>query len=363
MYSVEYLAALNTLSVFIEDEICQERFTRLSLQGDNSLLIKLSSNQVLVKLPIEITQLSKITRIQQGDKKLTIKISLGSKTNDSVGAITESFMRFTTDTENQKWSCKDLKNKTPEQDGTNIFKMSCSKCLETIIDSEKTRKFFDLPSEFWSEMMDFWHCHKPNAKENDRIRNYYNGNLKAKDGEVIIGGYYFLTNDRSMLTWVGNLVKCLKCDALLGVKEGTNSKLFKWALFLRYGLRQESFSPYLYIYNMLLDKINLSATRKFVINNIQEKKSLYLWVLNVGVDMATEGCILKDSLKILYLSNSMESDKEEKIEDIEVDDYIYEDLKNELEGVNNLLPVSNRNVVLPNYEEKKFRVSYLASSN
>lgn len=362
MYSVEYLDALKTLCVFIEDEVCKEKFTGLSLQGSVNLLIKLYSSHIVVRLPIEITQLSRITRIQQEGGKLTIKISLFSKTNDGVGAITESFMKFTTDTKNQKWSCKDLKNKTPKRDGANIFKINCSRCTDVIIDSEKVTKFYDLPSEFWSEMMDFWHCHKPNAKENDRIKNYYNGNLKTKEGEIIIGSYYFLTSDISKFKLEGNLVKCLKCDTQLGVKEGTNCRLFKWGLVLHYGQRKEFFSPYLYIYNMLLDKINLSATRKFVIKKIQGNSSLYLWVLNIGVDVATEDRILKDSLKILYLPYPVRSDNDDKIEDIELEGYIFEDLKNELEKVNYLLPVSNRNVVFPN-NEKKFCISYLAGSN
>ena len=44
-------------------------------------------------------------------------------------------------------------------------KLSCSTCSATIIARDHVETWKDLPSETWAEMMDFWHCHKPDPPE------------------------------------------------------------------------------------------------------------------------------------------------------------------------------------------------------
>ncbi|RKF73959.1 hypothetical protein GcM1_241004 [Golovinomyces cichoracearum] len=42
---------------------------------------------------------------------------------------------------------------------------SCRACGEIILQRESIKTWKDLPSEDWAEMMDLWHCHKPNDNE------------------------------------------------------------------------------------------------------------------------------------------------------------------------------------------------------
>jgi hypothetical protein len=37
----------------------------------------------------------------------------------------------------------------------------CKACQEVIVPADSIREWRDLPNENWAEMMDFWHCHKP----------------------------------------------------------------------------------------------------------------------------------------------------------------------------------------------------------
>lgn len=44
--------------------------------------------------------------------------------------------------------------------------ISCKACETVVITRDSVRVWKDLPSEGWAEMMDFWHCHKPNEPQN-----------------------------------------------------------------------------------------------------------------------------------------------------------------------------------------------------
>ncbi len=41
--------------------------------------------------------------------------------------------------------------------------LACQSCKKSIV-KETVSTWKDLPSENWAEMMDFWHCHKPDVK-------------------------------------------------------------------------------------------------------------------------------------------------------------------------------------------------------
>jgi hypothetical protein len=41
--------------------------------------------------------------------------------------------------------------------------ISCKSCSATLLARGRIRVWKDLPSENWAEMMDFWHCHRPDV--------------------------------------------------------------------------------------------------------------------------------------------------------------------------------------------------------
>lgn len=53
------------------------------------------------------------------------------------------------------WSACDL---------TDSSSLSCSACGCTLVTPNSVHAWKDLPSEHWAEMMDFWHCHKPDER-------------------------------------------------------------------------------------------------------------------------------------------------------------------------------------------------------
>ncbi|CAK7273348.1 hypothetical protein SEPCBS119000_005607 [Sporothrix epigloea] len=46
-------------------------------------------------------------------------------------------------------------------------KIACRACDTEIVAAGKIHSWKDLPSDNWAEMMEFWHCHKPDTKKSD----------------------------------------------------------------------------------------------------------------------------------------------------------------------------------------------------
>jgi hypothetical protein len=62
------------------------------------------------------------------------------------------------------------------------FEFLCRSCSAVIVRKGTIRIWKDLPSENWAEMMDFWHCHKPDHEPNGTNRHYHNDELAASRG-------------------------------------------------------------------------------------------------------------------------------------------------------------------------------------
>lgn len=45
--------------------------------------------------------------------------------------------------------------------------VECRNCCRTFVREDVIRVWKDLPSENWAEMMEFWHCHKPDEENHD----------------------------------------------------------------------------------------------------------------------------------------------------------------------------------------------------
>ena len=51
----------------------------------------------------------------------------------------------------------------PAKDLDADSEIRCRDCDEEVVGRGKVKTWKDLPSENWAEMMDFWHCHKPDS--------------------------------------------------------------------------------------------------------------------------------------------------------------------------------------------------------
>ncbi|CAH6718383.1 hypothetical protein CLIB1444_01S05512 [[Candida] jaroonii] len=321
MYICEFLPRLNSISVNVEFNGEVSDITKVNITGGVLSIIGKEKYEII--LPIEGD--FELSSIRKSSQLLNLSLK-----NQSSTIKTDNFMLT-----DLQWSCKDLL-KTPKIDNKNCFKFICKQCEEVIVDSDN--RFNDMPSELWAELMDLWHCHKPH--NHDKHSKNYNGNLVPRDNQVIIGSYYLLAN-------VPNVCKC---GLTLGEIEASHSKLMKWNLKLVYNDTVEDYPQYYYIYNKILDKINLSAVRKVVIGKY------LVWIFNLGIDISVEQQILSKSLKICY------SEYQDKPidEEIILNDEMLEVFYKEINRVHEKLPVNINSMLLKEDDRPvMYKISYL----
>ncbi|KAI1767411.1 ubiquitin-conjugating enzyme E2-binding protein [Hypoxylon sp. FL1150] len=89
------------------------------------------------------------------------------------------------------WSASDLQPETP---------IACRQCQATVVDAGLVKVWKDLPSENWAEMMEFWHCHKPDhahAHDESLASRAYGANsrISAQSGVGFVDLTSFLLSE------------------------------------------------------------------------------------------------------------------------------------------------------------------------
>ncbi|KAE8351330.1 ubiquitin-conjugating enzyme E2-binding protein [Aspergillus coremiiformis] len=216
-------------------------------------------------------------------------------------------------------------------DMTYSTRLRCRHCSNTLLDScvscdsGSGKKgiqgwiWKDLPSGNWAEMMDFWHCHKPDSHEghdhddingvtaedsNATVKGYGAANqVVATPGTILVDVATFLITEpdcsglkqvekKSMIassTEVQTELLCENCDALIGVEDPVAKgwRLFKTGLSVsRQSAEGENEDPSWESHPMetvvaaqLLELIERENIRRFVLH-CGEGNGLFIWVFN-----------------------------------------------------------------------------------
>lgn len=106
-------------------------------------------------------------------------------------------------------------------------KSTGSHCDATLLPDGKISDFRDLPSESWAEMMDLWHCHKPNEPEGDEISISSKGygatsKLQARPGRAFVDKLSILVSEEDCTSTVVSQIKLISSARLCckGQEEG-----------------------------------------------------------------------------------------------------------------------------------------------
>ncbi|RDW86680.1 HECT-type E3 ubiquitin transferase [Aspergillus mulundensis] len=212
------------------------------------------------------------------------------------------------------WSAGDMRPST---------KLRCTRCEEVILDrpsdlsdedgaSHTGWVWKDLPSGNWAEMMDFWHCHKPDPEphekqdatkqltedENSKIKGYGASNqVVATPGTVLVDVATFLVYaleckglkkapkeslDGSSPSEAELL--CNNCNTLVGVEDtiAKGWRLFKTSLSAANNLEDGNWEAHpteLIVAAQLLELIERESARRFIIH-CGKKEGLLIWVFN-----------------------------------------------------------------------------------
>lgn len=332
----EYLPRLQTLSILLQFNDTLHDISDLRI-SQGKLLVKSKSHDNCLPLPIEVNKFS-LTNIKLVSGYLFVNLKVETN-NDDLSVINS-----------QLWSSKYLLKTPKNAHNVNEFTFNCINCNQEIINSCHL-KIFDLPSELWTEMMDFWHCHKPHTESSETTKSRYEGNLKPSPGSMLIGNDYFLIHSENAggLTNDNHNEYCGGCKKVLGNYTPKSIKLQKWNLSLNFAKETEHYPSYLYVYNLILDKINLSALRKLKINDY------IIWIFNIGINISLDVGIYSNCLKILYYKGDDPS-----IDSVTIDDSIMSEVLKELNKIHKALPsTSNKLSMNEDNEVKVYNISYL----
>lgn len=342
MFVAEYLPRLNQVSVKVQ--IGPDESVENVVLDARSLLVRTSTTTHKISLPFSRIVSTRPTGYSFRDGLLSLTFA----TESGPGLGGSSFMELARSGA-QLWSVSDLVAKTPrDSKNVNLFQFCCKKCNEVVVKSSDY-KFIDMPSEFWQEMMDFWHCHKPHEDHHNKNSKNYDGTIKPRPGYIHIGSYYILLKADSS--------SCPKCGVSLGSMDQESVKLHKWNLELKYGTHAELYPPFASVYYAILDKVNSSAIRKFTFK--LSSSAVNIWVLNLGLSvLVTNHPILTNSLKLFYIENA----PFEEDEVVEIPDLVFHSLMQELSSINSNMPRDCR-IAEMNVDDVKRRydVSYLVS--
>ncbi|KAF8472049.1 ubiquitin-conjugating enzyme E2-binding protein [Kalaharituber pfeilii] len=221
------------------------------------------------------------------------------------------------------WTALDLNSRKPE--------FCCASCQAEIVKPELVKKWQDLPSYNWAEMMDFWHCHKPHEQgdtEKDRAAKKRHaathsgaaelGGFSAQQGVGLVDLTFFLLNSKDVVgvdmkvmnadETINNLskhrvIQCAACGSSLGLGPAKKSddrgnnpaeevqetlRLNKWNLCVKTReSRQEKYSSEGFLSAQLMAVIDDQAIRRFrLISDKDEHKvadpkvGLRIWVFH-----------------------------------------------------------------------------------
>ncbi|KAK6505584.1 hypothetical protein TWF481_007477 [Arthrobotrys musiformis] len=159
----------------------------------------------------------------------------------------------------------------------------CIACTTVVIPGGRIRKWKNLPSEHWADMMDLWHCHKPHDKDGNSEGSRYSGvgRIVAESTVGLVDPMYFLLRREDCENvafeqtrpYEAETVACQICNVPLGIvdSKADGIRLMKWSLSLGLGSFKENGDEMLDSYTL---PQWLSAHLQLLVDNTGQRKFL-----------------------------------------------------------------------------------------
>lgn len=221
----ELLLHIRTITLFASLRTHHTHETKAQLSTDGvSVTVSHESHSATIRLPIKVQggsggDAALHLPAQPPSKELTLRLQMEEREGSDLLGTLQS---------------EERKANIVPWNGASLSQMQdvevlCKSCEGVVVPRGKVGVWRDLPNENWAEMMDFWHCHKPDEKhlhnhENEEAvgkKGYAAGNrLQAREGTGFVDLTSFLLEKRD-------------CE---GVKVRYTSSLFARISFLFYCL-------------------------------------------------------------------------------------------------------------------------------
>lgn len=206
--------------------------------------------------------------------------------------LPENFTHSTSD-----WSAKTF---------SSCREVQCIKCDKVLL--KNPLKWHQKPSEYWTELMDLWHCHKPTHDEMPAAESMYSKplNLIPQPGLVLVGETYLQphSQDIAACRHCYNTDKIWMCD--IKTDDG------------------RTMSPEVLISSILMGLVDSHAIYSFFLNS-----RLLIWIFNADIRYTTSS-IAGRGLKILFADDRSKihdlRQTRSEIEDIDLPEEIFQKL-------------------------------------
>ncbi|KAF1359503.1 hypothetical protein EJ07DRAFT_178565 [Lizonia empirigonia] len=281
MLYAELLLHIRTITLFASLRSHHSRETKARLDADGSLItVSHEGYKATIRLPIKASG--------KGDAALELPALPPSK------ELTLRLQMEEQDDSDMLGLMADVRkaNIVP-WDGVALSKqeeveLRCKNCEGVVLRSHAVSEWKDLPNENWAEMMDFWHCHKPDehhlndhAHEAGEQKGYAAGNrLRALDGVGLVDITSFLVREQDCEgakilpdeEQSDAAVVCRHCSHTLGKQDtaADGLRIWKWCLSISCGpTSSPSYSTYIvqkWISARLLYLVDNVGVRKFHIH-------------------------------------------------------------------------------------------------
>ncbi|KAI5254772.1 hypothetical protein E4T42_02086 [Aureobasidium subglaciale] len=211
---------------------------------------------------------------------------------------------FSEDTYVDLWSATSLGPET---------RLHCKRC-DALLSDKKIKIWKDLPSEAWAEMMDLWHCHKPEEPEPTddapAKKGYAAGNkLVAQVGVGLVDVMSFLVSDEDCSVEFRSSengdniheVYCSTCDTALGHRDPLSEGIRLQKPYLALSSSQDkitrSYDAAHWFSCYLNQAIETQGVRKFVFPNLPYE----IWVFSTNLAYSSlEYPQPKQAMKVLF---------------------------------------------------------------
>ncbi|EJU02462.1 hypothetical protein DACRYDRAFT_100043 [Dacryopinax primogenitus] len=178
---------------------------------------------------------------------------------------------------------------------------TCASCSLHLVRGSSIARYNDLPSEYWTELVDAWMCHAeqpvPDAAKSEH-------GLTPADDQALVGGSYVLFNQEALVEqnirrhandgsdepWTA--VRCL-CGQIIGraTRGSVTPVVYR---FTKYGIRPIGTSvepPRIpvcaYVVQDMRESVEAHACYHFILNDEQESRPrILIWLFNSSVDLS-----------------------------------------------------------------------------
>ncbi|CAG8984195.1 hypothetical protein HYALB_00004178 [Hymenoscyphus albidus] len=256
----ELLSNIRQISVFASLDTPCDATTKAELASQGQRVVLTHAGQTISpSLPGRVATNARLQIPSLGSKELSWRLPLAE-------APASSTMEQLQDNE-APWSAKQL--------GSNL-EFACRNCNTIVLKEGVINTWKDLPSDNWAEMMEFWHCHKPDVPEHEKTNGAsgqsladsnanrgYGANTKfvARSGTALIDSTTFLVSESdcsglqttkpSQTHSAYQFIDCGNCQKYLGRvdDQAEGIRLYKWRLKSKSSTPSpQSSSPSLYYF-------------------------------------------------------------------------------------------------------------------